>query len=277
MDADRLTQLEQEAVAQREQNRVLSETLQAILTKINNIETGQNVPIPEAQKVPSRAPTPPTSPPRVAAPSPRQKQRIRPCAPGQFDGDRTKGRMWLTTALLYLVLCQDEFLDDTERVHWAYSFFTSGRASTFAQRMIRMEINNNRIPVYTDWPTFQTTFIQEFCPENESTTAIMRLESSAYYQGKRTVDTYVDEFTDLVSISGYTDPITIVVKFRRGLHPATQDKIAESGSDRPADNDVNGWYRSARRFDQNRLANEAFHVSSWRRAPAATPTTAIPA
>ena len=39
----------------------------------------------------------------------------------------------------------------------------------------------------------------------------------SYFQGKRTVDHYLDQFRDLIYDSGYTDPKTIVVKFRRGL------------------------------------------------------------
>src|SRR3981189_3488166 len=48
-----------------------------------------------------------------------------------------------------------------------------------------------------------------------------------------------------------------------------QDRITESGTDRPADDDPDGWYKAARRFDLNRLANKAFHTSSTKRsAPA---------
>jgi hypothetical protein len=43
------------------------------------------------------------------------------------------------------------------------------------------------------------------------------LEMSAYFQGKWTVDDYLDQFCDLVYDSRYTDPKTIVVKFRQGL------------------------------------------------------------
>jgi hypothetical protein len=53
-----------------------------------------------------------------------------------------------------------------------------------------------------------------FCPENEATTALMRLESNRYYQGKWNVEAYIDKFKDLVDLSGYTDPIAIVLKFR---------------------------------------------------------------
>jgi hypothetical protein len=262
MDAERLRSLEQDAVAQREQSRVIAETLQVLLSKINNLETQRTSPTPEvAGHKTARSATPPDNH--------KSRHRVRPCAPAEFDGDRAKGRTWLTTVLLYLTLAQTEFEDDTQRIHWALSFFRSGRAATFAQRMVREETDSG-VPSYDDWATFQHAFIADFCPENEATTAIMRLESSAYYQGKRPVDIYVDEFRDLISISRYTDPITVVLKFRRGLHPTTQDKIAESGSDRPSDSNVEGWYKAARRFDQNRLANEAFHMSGWRRTPTTT-------
>jgi hypothetical protein len=72
-------------------------------------------------------------------------------------------------------------------------------------------------------------------------------------------------------MSGYTNPIAIVLKFRRGLNATTQDKIAESGIDRPRDNDHHSWYAATRRFDLNRLANEAFRYAS--RRPTAQSTT----
>jgi hypothetical protein len=59
----------------------------------------------------------------------------------------------------------------------------------------------------------------------------MTLKSDQYFQGKRNVDVYTDEFKELIALSGYTDPIAVVLKFRRGLHPTTQDEIAESGTD----------------------------------------------
>ena len=79
----------------------------------------------------------------------------------------------------------------------------------------------------------------------------MRLESAKYFQGKRSIDNYIDEFEDLVDLAGYTDAIAIVIKFRRGLDPLVQDKIAESGTDRPSDNDFAGWAKATRRFDTN--------------------------
>jgi hypothetical protein len=51
-------------------------------------------------------------------------------------------------------------------------------------------------------------------PENEATSALMRLESDRYFQGQQNVEVYIDEFRDLIDMSDYTDPITIVLKFR---------------------------------------------------------------
>jgi hypothetical protein len=44
----------------------------------------------------------------------------------------------------------------------------------------------------------------------------------------------------------------------------TQDRIAESGMDRPSDTDFQGWFKAARCLYLNRLANEAFHFASRR-------------
>jgi hypothetical protein len=114
---------------------------------------------------------------------------------------------------------------------------------------------------FVDWMDFTSEFRSTFHPENEATSALMRLELDHYFQGQRNVEAYIDKSRDLVDMSGYTDPIAIVLKFRRGLNPTTQDKIAEPGTDRPWDNDHQGWYMAAHRFDLNRLANEAFRYT----------------
>jgi hypothetical protein len=46
-------------------------------------------------------------------------------------------------------------------------------------------------------------------------------------------------------MSSCTDPIAIVLKFHNGLNVITQDKITESGTDRPQDNNHNGWFKAA--------------------------------
>jgi len=79
-----------------------------------------------------------------------------------------------------------------------------------------------------------------------------------YYQGNWTVDDYLDSFLTLVSDARYTDPRTLVVKFRQGLKLNIQSQIATMPIGRPADADPEAWYAVARRIDQAWLTNEAF-------------------
>jgi hypothetical protein len=98
---------------------------------------------------------------------------------------------------------------------------------------------------FTSWDGFREEFMVVFCPENEATTTLMQLESDCYFQGKQNVEAYIDEFKDLIDLSGYTDPIAIVLKFHRGLNSTTQDRIAESGTDRPQGRDFDGLFKAA--------------------------------
>jgi hypothetical protein len=66
---------------------------------------------------------------------------------------------------------------------------------------------------FADWMDFTLEFMSTFCPENEVTSALMRLELDRYFQGQRNVEAYIDEFRDLIDMSGYTNPIAIVLKF----------------------------------------------------------------
>jgi hypothetical protein len=66
---------------------------------------------------------------------------------------------------------------------------------------------------FIDWVNFKDEFCKDFMPLNAEGTAINVLETSAYFQGKWTVDDYLDQFRDLVYDSRYTNPKTIVMKF----------------------------------------------------------------
>ena len=97
-----------------------------------------------------------------------------------------------------------------------------------------------------------------------------KLKGTAYYQGCRPIDDYIDHFEELITEAGYTEGRVIVMKFRRGLDNTLQDRIAEMGVDRPLDDNPVGWYEAARRFDANRAANRAFNATG---CPAPTTTT----
>src|SRR3979490_1160949 len=258
MDAERLQNIEEGLREQVAANRSTQEMLACLFEKINNPEL-PNLPISQSIIAP---------PSLVTHPTPPHKSRVKPGVPHDFDGNRENGRSFLTSCRLYISLSLDDFANEQAQIHWALSYFKGGRAATFVDRHLVPDAKAGG-PSYATWADFEAEFRATFCLENEATTSLMRLESERYFHGRRTVDQYVDEFSDLIDLSGYSDPLAIVIKFRQGLNASTQDRIAESGTDRPADNNPDGWYKAARRFDLNRLANEAFHASSTKRsAPA---------
>ena len=96
------------------------------------------------------------------------------------------------------------------------------------------------------------------------------METTTYFQGKNSVDDYIDKFKDLIDLSGYTEGTTIVVKFRRGLNPEIQDYVAQMMEGRPADDDIDEWYTAASQCDESHRANAAFR-SSIKPMPSAHP------
>jgi hypothetical protein len=184
-----------------------------------------------------------------------------PALPSEFDGDRSKGLAFLYSCQTYIRLCSDSFSDDQTKITWALSYMKSGRAALWSARVFRWEEDNPDSRKFLDWEDFRLQFKGEFCPAYSDQAAINRLESMSYFQNKRPVDSYLDEFQDLITEAGYTDPKTIVVKFRRGLDPRIQDAIATMASGRPSDIIPAQWYNAARVVDQNRATNEAFRSS----------------
>ena len=102
----------------------------------------------------------------------------------------------------------------------------SGRAAKWASRIFKWEEDNGGHPKFLDWDKFRAEFQKDFCPANSNTAVINALESTSYFQESCSVDDYLDEFIDLITEAGYTDPKIVVVKFQRGLKPKIQNAIA---------------------------------------------------
>jgi hypothetical protein len=113
------------------------------------------------------------------------------------------------------LLSQSDFVEDQVSIHWALSYFKGGCAVTFAECVIRQEMQTGKM-CFASWDKSREEFTVVFYPENEATTALMRLQSDCYFQGKWNVEAYIDEFKDLVDLSRYMDPIAIVLKFAVG-------------------------------------------------------------
>jgi hypothetical protein len=259
----RFASLERDLAKQREDTNDMFSAIQASITALTAAQS-----VPKRVKLPE---TPKTTP--VAAPA---KNRLRPGLPSDFDGNRAKGRDFLKSCLLYMSLCSGDFADDQAKILWVLSYMKSRRASDFASELVEYAETNGR-DYYADWPAFRVAFIENFLPANEATVTLLRLESDRFYQGKRTVDKYLNEFKTLVRHSGYKEKLGIVMKFRRGLNREIHDKIAEQGATRPADNQPDLWYEAAQLLDRNRLANDVFHRTAPRRTTIPPQATAPPA
>jgi hypothetical protein len=237
MDEEWFQQMEKRLNEQVEATRAMNETLNKFLAVMANQEAARNV-----------APPPPVSPSFVTTTlQASHPSRVKPGVPSHFDGDRAQGCAFLTSCELYILLTQLDFVDDQVRIHWALSYFKGGRAASFTEHILRQELRSGKM-CFASWREFMEEFAVTFCPENEATTALMRprrscdhgahattalmrprrscdhgahattalmrLESDQYFQAKQNVEAYIDEFKDLVDLSGYTDPIAVVLKFR---------------------------------------------------------------
>jgi len=77
------------------------------------------------------------------------------------------------------------------------------------------------------------------------------------------VDDYLDSFLTLVSNTRYTDPWTLVVKFRQGLKSNIQSQITTMPFGQPTDTNPETWYAVAWRIDQAWLTNKTFQSMLW--------------
>jgi hypothetical protein len=175
MDIERFQAIEKQLAEQAEANRITNENL-ANLIRMMNTRESKNITLTPPAPIPIPQPISTTS--RASQPS-----QIRPCAPNDFDGDRSKGRAFLTSCEIYTLLTASDFPDDQTQIHWALSYCKTGCAANFAERIIRQEMETGKM-VFTSWTEFTDEFESIFCPENEATTALMTLESDRYFQGK---------------------------------------------------------------------------------------------
>jgi hypothetical protein len=145
------------------------------------------------------------------------------------------------------------------------TYMNQGRAQKWTNRVYHWEAvpTNVSNPHFIDWDDFRSHFQTEFFPLHSDAVATNKLESTSYFQGCWMVDDYLDDFRDLISDSGYADPKTIVVKFRRELNPSIADAVATMAFGWPDDLDPEAWYEAAIRFNQNQAANAAFRSAHF--------------
>jgi len=279
-DTTRLTTLERKYDRLESQNEATHKLLQTL------IENMGATPPPLTDKPPTTARRPSSRHSDTSASTAgRKKLSLKPSTPSEFDGDRTKGKAFLTSCRTYIRLCPEAFDNETQQIIWAMSYMKAGRAGRWAAREFELESETGKLR-FREWADFEDEFRKDFTPLNEEVEAVNILETSAYHQGRKSVDDYLDRFRDLIHDSGYTDPKTVVVKFRRGLDRSISNALAGMTTGRPSDTDPEAWFRLAVQMDQNRAADQAFYAPQRAIAPTSTssrpgllsrPPPAIPA
>jgi len=79
--------------------------------------------------------------------------------PADFDGDRTKGKTFLTSCRTYIRLCLGAFEDDDTKIIWALSYMKSGRAGRWAAREFEYEAKSESKNLrFLDWVDFEREF-----------------------------------------------------------------------------------------------------------------------
>jgi len=135
-----------------------------------------------------------------------------------------------------LHLVPEQFTCDKEKIFWTLAFFKDGHAAKWSKNFFCQEADTG-IFLIQSWTNFKQQFRSQFFLVNTEADIINTLEGSLYYQENWTVDDYLDSFLILASDARYTDPQTLVVKFRCGLKLNVQSQITTMPFGQPADTD----------------------------------------
>jgi hypothetical protein len=68
-------------------------------------------------------------------------------------------------------LAPQQFANELSKVHWALSYMKAGRASLYADQILRFEAKNG-VPRYSSWVAFWEDFVKTFCPKSEAQRAL---------------------------------------------------------------------------------------------------------
>lgn len=185
-------------------------------------------------------------------------------APPDFDGRRENGHHFINLLATYPY----EFPDGGTKIRWALGYFKSECAATWAANILREARTKGHFRFGT-WEEFEREFVVEFCPQNEESDALLRLQTSAYHQSSSSVDDYVDSFKALLDETNLTPDNRsslphlklVVIYFRRGLRPGLEKSIGHLPT-RPGEADYGGWVEAAKQAERNRLEDTAFHRTS---------------
>uniref|UniRef100_A0A0W0FQB9 Putative Gag protein n=1 Tax=Moniliophthora roreri TaxID=221103 RepID=A0A0W0FQB9_MONRR len=128
--------------------------LELLLSVIEQLKSSSQPP-PSSSPAPP-PPVPPLGPATTAISDPAVRKPPKLAPPPEFDGDRTKGRAFITACQLY-IQAHGGFQSDTQKIMWVFSYMTKGDAAAWATMHTEQIIGSN-----SDWGTWGG-FLTEFC------------------------------------------------------------------------------------------------------------------
>ena len=129
--------------------------------------------------------------------------------------------MFLIACETYFQLRPHEFQSEQDKIRWALTFMTQGRAAEWVQTWSR-----HGSPLFLSWIEFRAAFKLDFFPLSEAEDVMITLVGKSYFQGERSLEEYVDGFQQLVHCSHWTDLKYLVLHFRHGLDPSLEETIS---------------------------------------------------
>ncbi|CAK5283217.1 unnamed protein product [Mycena citricolor] len=218
--------------------------LSALETSIQNIEAVLTRLISQQQQPPAPAPAPApalTAGPGVSTGASPARPLIRPNPPFSFDGDHTLGKSFLHSVKQYWRLLPEAFfvnraVSEEKVVCFALSYMSKDSTASWSKCM------SECTPfLFPTWALFVTKFKLRFVEENKQDHALAQLETHLYYMGSRDVFKYMDKYDDLLDLTGYTNNLVKVTKYRTGLDPKINQAITTSGN-HPRLTDYAKWH-----------------------------------
>ena len=188
---------------------------------------------------------------------PTNKPLLHPNPPFTFNGDRSKGQLFLHTIQTYVDLLPKAFMEGNQYskvkvVCYAMSYMSADAASRWA------EWQSVKTPFpFSTWGSFVKEFCLQFVKENKQDHTLLKLEDCTYHIGPQDIYWYTDDFEDLYDIAGFTDDLVKVTKYRAGLDPTINAAITTS-SDAPALRNYLSWrVRAYQQYEANMRARVA--------------------
>ena len=160
---DRISHLEATIDDLKSQGEATKSMLQSILDKLG-APAPNPVPSPLLPHLGLQPNTPLSPISTFNTPSASRKRPVlKASVPGDFTGDRTKGKAFLSSCRTYMCLCPEAFPDEMTRI------MKSDQAYCWAQRALDFEVRVGALQ-FLDWADFEKEFRKDFTPLNAKAT-----------------------------------------------------------------------------------------------------------